>query len=54
MAARPGHSEHRTGLVMDVGNVRGVSSKQSCRAHTPLGQTSEDTGPSLRTSDAAP
>jgi zinc D-Ala-D-Ala carboxypeptidase len=38
LAARPGHSEHQTGLAMDVGNASGECALQDCFAGTPVGQ----------------
>jgi zinc D-Ala-D-Ala carboxypeptidase len=37
IAARPGHSEHQTGLAMDVGNASGVCALQDCFEDTPVG-----------------
>ncbi len=37
IAARPGHSEHQTGLAMDVGNASGVCALQDCFERTPVG-----------------
>jgi zinc D-Ala-D-Ala carboxypeptidase len=37
IAARPGHSEHQTGLAMDVGNSSGVCALQDCFEDTPVG-----------------
>ncbi|WP_298585323.1 M15 family metallopeptidase [uncultured Kocuria sp.] len=37
IAARPGHSEHQTGLAMDVGNTSGVCALQDCFEGTPVG-----------------
>ncbi|MCX8454780.1 M15 family metallopeptidase [Paenarthrobacter ureafaciens] len=38
LAARPGYSEHQTGLAMDVGNASGVCAMQACFADTPVGR----------------
>ncbi|GAA1753715.1 hypothetical protein GCM10009767_10950 [Kocuria aegyptia] len=38
IAARPGHSEHQTGLAMDVGNSSGVCALQDCFEETPVGK----------------
>ena len=35
IAARPGYSEHQTGLAMDIGNASGVCALQACFANTP-------------------
>jgi D-alanyl-D-alanine carboxypeptidase len=37
IAARPGHSEHQTGLAMDVGNASGACALQDCFEGTPVG-----------------
>ncbi|MCJ8505211.1 M15 family metallopeptidase [Kocuria flava] len=37
IAARPGHSEHQTGLAVDVGNASGVCALQDCFEGTPVG-----------------
>jgi zinc D-Ala-D-Ala carboxypeptidase len=37
IAARPGHSEHQTGLAMDVGNSSGACALQDCFDETPVG-----------------
>lgn len=37
IAARPGHSEHQTGLVMDVGSADGECALQDCFEGTPVG-----------------
>ncbi|MFI7742919.1 M15 family metallopeptidase [Kocuria rhizosphaericola] len=37
IAARAGHSEHQTGLAMDVGNASGVCALQDCFEDTPVG-----------------
>ncbi|WP_053005089.1 D-alanyl-D-alanine carboxypeptidase family protein [Kocuria sp. SM24M-10] len=37
IAARPGHSEHQTGLAMDVGNADGECAVQDCFEGTPVG-----------------
>jgi zinc D-Ala-D-Ala carboxypeptidase len=36
-SARPGHSEHQTGLAMDVGNANGECELNSCFGSTALG-----------------
>lgn len=38
IAARAGHSEHQTGLAMDVGNASGVCALQDCFEDTPVGE----------------
>ncbi|WP_269938454.1 D-alanyl-D-alanine carboxypeptidase family protein [Arthrobacter sp. HY1533] len=38
ISARPGYSEHQTGLVMDIGNPSGACSLQACFANTAAGQ----------------
>jgi D-alanyl-D-alanine carboxypeptidase len=38
IAARPGHSEHQTGLAMDVGNSSGVCALRDCFEETPVGE----------------
>lgn len=38
ISARPGYSEHQTGLVMDIGNPNGACSLEACFAGTPAGQ----------------
>ena len=38
LAARPGFSEHQTGLAMDIGNASGVCALQACFATTPAGK----------------
>jgi D-alanyl-D-alanine carboxypeptidase len=38
LAARPGFSEHQTGLAMDIGNASGTCALQACFATTPAGQ----------------
>ncbi|MBP2413169.1 D-alanyl-D-alanine carboxypeptidase [Arthrobacter stackebrandtii] len=38
ISARPGYSEHQTGLVMDIGNPNGACSLQACFENTPAGQ----------------
>ena len=38
LAARPGHSEHQTGLAMDIGNASGICALQACFANTPTGK----------------
>lgn len=37
-SARPGHSEHQTGLAIDVGNVDGTCQLDACFGSTPAGQ----------------
>lgn len=37
-SARPGYSEHQTGLAVDVGTVRGVCEVDQCFGTTPEGQ----------------
>ncbi len=37
ISARPGYSEHQTGLVMDVGNPNGACSLEACFVNTPAG-----------------
>ncbi|GEO96029.1 D-alanyl-D-alanine carboxypeptidase family protein [Kocuria turfanensis] len=37
ISARPGHSEHQTGLALDIGNPDGACGLQSCFADTPAG-----------------
>ena len=38
LAARPGFSEHQTGLAMDIGNASGACALQACFATTPAGK----------------
>jgi D-alanyl-D-alanine carboxypeptidase len=38
LAARPGYSEHQTGLAMDIGNASGTCALQACFANTPAGK----------------
>lgn len=38
LSARPGYSEHQTGLAMDIGNASGICALQACFANTPAGQ----------------
>ena len=38
IAARPGYSEHQTGLTMDIGNASGICGLQACFANTPAGK----------------
>lgn len=38
LAARPGYSEHQTGLAMDIGNASGACALQACFADTPVGR----------------
>lgn len=44
LAARPGFSEHQTGLAMDIGNASGVCALQACFANTPAGKWAADHG----------
>lgn len=44
LAARPGYSEHQTGLAMDIGNVSGVCALQPCFADTPAGRFAASEG----------
>jgi len=37
ISARPGYSEHQTGLAMDIGNPNGACSLAACFANTPAG-----------------
>jgi len=37
ISARPGHSEHQTGLAMDIGAPDGACALQECFARTPAG-----------------
>ena len=37
LAARPGYSEHQTGLAMDIGNASGTCALQACFANTRQG-----------------
>jgi D-alanyl-D-alanine carboxypeptidase len=37
ISARPGHSEHQTGLAIDIGNPNGACALQECFAGTPAG-----------------
>ncbi|MHA7262598.1 D-alanyl-D-alanine carboxypeptidase family protein [Arthrobacter sp. TMN-37] len=37
ISARPGHSEHQTGLAIDLGNPNGACALQECFAGTPAG-----------------
>ncbi|XAS66168.1 M15 family metallopeptidase [Micrococcaceae bacterium Sec5.7] len=37
ISARPGYSEHQTGLAMDLGNPNGACGLQACFAGTPSG-----------------
>ena len=30
ISARPGHSEHQTGLAMEIGNASGICALQAC------------------------
>ena len=43
-AARPGYSEHQTGLAMDIGNASGICALQACFANTPAGQWAAEHG----------
>lgn len=45
LAARPGHSEHQTGLAMDIGNASGTCALQACFASRPAGQWAAEHGP---------
>lgn len=38
ISARPGHSEHQTGLAVDIGNPDGACALQACFDQTPAGQ----------------
>ncbi len=38
ISARPGYSEHQTGLVQDIGNPNNACSLQACFANTPAGK----------------
>ncbi|WP_211878252.1 M15 family metallopeptidase [Pseudarthrobacter albicanus] len=38
LSARPGYSEHQTGLAMDIGNASGICALQACFANTPAGR----------------
>ncbi|WP_354350976.1 M15 family metallopeptidase [Pseudarthrobacter sp. PvP090] len=42
IAARPGYSEHQTGLAMDIGNASGTCALQACFATTPAGKWAAD------------
>ncbi|MFJ6452830.1 M15 family metallopeptidase [Paenarthrobacter sp. NPDC091669] len=44
LAARPGHSEHQTGLAMDIGNSNGACALQACFADTPVGRFAASEG----------
>ena len=44
IAARPGYSEHQTGLAMDIGNASGICALQACFATTPAGKWAADHG----------
>lgn len=37
ISARPGHSEHQTGLTIDIGNANGACGLQECFGGTPSG-----------------
>lgn len=37
ISARPGYSEHQTGLALDIGNPNGTCGLQACFANTPAG-----------------
>ena len=43
-AARPGYSEHQTGLAMDIGNASGTCALQACFANTPAGRWAAEHG----------
>ncbi len=43
-AARPGYSEHQTGLAMDIGNASGICALQACFANTPAGRWAAEHG----------
>ncbi|WP_211882502.1 M15 family metallopeptidase [Pseudarthrobacter albicanus] len=43
-AARPGYSEHQTGLAMDIGNASGICALQACFANTPAGKWAAEHG----------
>ena len=38
IAARPGYSEHQTGLAIDIGNASGICALDPCFATTPAGK----------------
>lgn len=38
IAARPGYSEHQTGLAIDIGNASGTCALEACFATTPAGK----------------
>jgi D-alanyl-D-alanine carboxypeptidase len=38
LSARPGYSEHQTGLAMDIGNASGACALQACFESTPAGK----------------
>lgn len=44
LSARPGFSEHQTGLAMDVGNASGVCALQACFENTPAGKWAAEHG----------
>jgi len=44
LAARPGYSEHQTGLAMDIGNPGGTCAQNSCFANTPAGKWAAEHG----------
>jgi D-alanyl-D-alanine carboxypeptidase len=44
IAARPGYSEHQTGLAMDIGNASGTCALQACFANTPAGRWAAENG----------
>lgn len=44
LAARPGFSEHQTGLAMDIGNASGICALQACFANTPAGRWAAEHG----------
>jgi D-alanyl-D-alanine carboxypeptidase len=44
LSARPGFSEHQTGLAMDIGNASGVCALQACFENTPAGKWAAEHG----------
>ncbi|WAP53047.1 M15 family metallopeptidase [Arthrobacter sp. ATA002] len=44
LSARPGHSEHQTGLAVDIANPDGACSLQSCFDGTPAGSWAAGNG----------
>jgi D-alanyl-D-alanine carboxypeptidase len=44
LSARPGYSEHQTGLAMDIGNASGTCALQACFANTPAGKWAAEHG----------